>query len=194
MLTSSGYKSISPLKHHPRKGISQQSNAVDQTMTDLYDIPVETATGEQTTLATYRDKLLLVVNVASKCGFTPQYGDLQKLQDEYRDRGLAIVGFPSNQFDGQEPGTNDEIQEFCSTNFGVDFPVFAKIDVNGADRHPIYSSLTETADQTGAAGDVGWNFEKFLVAPGGDVVARIRSKTSPGTPEFTALIEENLPA
>lgn len=158
-------------------------------MTDIYDIEFETATGETTTLAPYREKLLLVVNVASKCGLTPQYGELQTLNETYD--GLAIVGFPCNQFAGQEPGTNEEIQEFCSTTYGVDFPVFAKIGVNGAARHPLYAELTQAQDAAGEAGDVAWNFEKFLIKDSA-VVARVRPRESPSTPEFVALVEENL--
>ncbi|KQQ28253.1 glutathione peroxidase [Frondihabitans sp. Leaf304] len=160
----------------------------------LYDIPVDTASGDTTTLGTYDDKLLLVVNVASRCGLTPQYGDLQQLQEKYRERGLQVVGFPSNQFNGQEPGTNAEIQEFCVATYGVDFPVFAKVDVNGADQHPVYGELTQVADATGEAGDVAWNFEKYLVAPGGRVIARVRPQESPAADEFVALVEANLPA
>jgi glutathione peroxidase len=160
----------------------------------LYDIPVDTATGDTTTLGAYDDKLLLVVNVASRCGLTPQYGDLQQLQETYRERGLQVVGFPSNQFNGQEPGTNAEIQEFCVATYGVDFPVFAKVDVNGADQHPVYGELTQVADASGEAGDVAWNFEKYLVAPGGRVVARVRPQESPAADEFVALVEANLPA
>lgn len=159
----------------------------------LYDIPIETAAGDTTTLGDYSDKLLLVVNVASRCGLTPQYGDLQQLQETYRDQGLQVVGFPCNQFNGQEPGTNDEIQEFCVATYGVDFPVFGKIEVNGDDRHPVYDVLTETADGQGEAGDVKWNFEKYLVAPGGDVVARVRPQESPADAAFVALVEQNLP-
>ncbi|MCU1527761.1 MAG: glutathione peroxidase [Frondihabitans sp.] len=164
-------------------------------MTDaaLYDIPVETADGSATSLAEYSDKLLLVVNVASRCGLTPQYGDLQQLQETYRDKGLQVVGFPCNQFNGQEPGTNEEIQEFCVATYGVDFPVFAKIEVKGEHRHPVYDVLTETLDATGTAGDVAWNFEKYLVAPGGRVIARVRPQESPATPEFVQLVEQNLP-
>lgn len=160
---------------------------------NFYDIPVETAAGGIRTLHDYDDRLLLVVNVASKCGFTSQYGDLQKLHETYGARGLAVVGFPSNQFKEQEPGTNAEIQEFCSTNYGVEFPVFAKVDVNGVGRHPLYAQLVTATDADGAAGDVAWNFEKFLVAPGSRVVARVRSAQSPTSPEFVALVEENLP-
>ncbi|BDZ51878.1 glutathione peroxidase [Frondihabitans sucicola] len=159
----------------------------------LYDLPVETASGDITSLGAYDDKLLLVVNVASRCGLTPQYGDLQQLQEKYRDQGLQVVGFPCNQFNGQEPGTNDEIQAFCVATYGVDFPVFGKIEVNGENRHPVYQELTQTTDSQGEAGDVAWNFEKYLVAPGGTVVARVRPQESPAADEFVALVEANLP-
>jgi glutathione peroxidase len=159
----------------------------------LYDIPVDTASGDTTTLGAYDDKLLLVVNVASRCGLTPQYGDLQQLQEKYRDQGLQVVGFPCNQFNGQEPGSNEEIQEFCVATYGVDFPVFGKIEVNGDGRHAVYDELTTTQDAAGEAGDVAWNFEKYLVAPGGRVVARVRPRESPATDEFVALVEANLP-
>ena len=159
----------------------------------LYDIEFQTAEGETRTLDSYRDKVLLVVNVASKCGLTPQYADLQSLQTEYEGRGFSVVGFPCNQFNGQEPGTDAEIQEFCSTTFGVDFPVYSKIEVNGDGRHALYSELTEVQDAAGEAGDVQWNFEKFLIAPGGTVVSRLRPRTTPRDPEFVAIIEANLP-
>ncbi|MEA9986489.1 MULTISPECIES: glutathione peroxidase [Subtercola] len=160
----------------------------------LYDIPIQTAAGESTTLAGLSDKVVLVVNVASRCGLTPQYADLQQLQTEYADRGFTVVGFPSNQFNGQEPGTDEEIQAFCSATFGVDFPVFAKIEVNGEGRHPLYELLTTVEDESGDAGDVAWNFEKFLIAPGGEVVSRLRPKTKPTDPAFVAKIEQYLPA
>ncbi len=160
----------------------------------LYDIEFQNADGETVTLDSYRDKVLLVVNVASKCGLTPQYADLQQLQTEYSGRGFSVVGSPCNQFNGQEPGTDAEIQEFCSTTFGVDFPVYSKIEVNGDGRHPLYAQLAQAQDAAGEAGDVQWNFEKFLIAPGGTIVSRLRPRTVPTDPEFVALIEENLPA
>ncbi|AJC60194.1 MULTISPECIES: glutathione peroxidase, partial [Streptomyces] len=128
----------------------------------LYDIPLRTLTGEPASLADYRGKALLVVNVASKCGLTPQYTGLERLQQQFADRGFSVLGFPSNQFAGQEPGTAEEIATFCSTTYGVSFPLFEKTDVNGADRHPLYAELTGTPDAEGAAGDVQWNFEGFL--------------------------------
>ena len=142
----------------------------------IFDIPVKTLAGEDSSLgATAPGAALLVVNVASQCG-------------------LTVVGFPCNQFGGQEPGTADEIAEFCSTSYGVTFPMFEKIEVNGPGRHPVYASLTEAPDASGEAGDVQWNFEKFLVRPDGTVAARFRPRTTPDDPEVIAVIEENLPA
>jgi glutathione peroxidase len=139
-------------------------------------------------------RTLLIVNVASKCGLTPQYAGLEALHERFEDRGFAVVGFPCNQFGGQEPGSADEIAEFCSMTYGVSFPMFEKIEVNGPDRHPIYTELTATADAEGQAGDIQWNFEKFLVGPDGDVIARFRPMTTPEAPELIEAIEANLPA
>jgi glutathione peroxidase len=136
---------------------------------------------------------VLVVNVASRCGHTPQYEGLQSLFDTYRVRGLTVLGIPCNQFLGQEPGTAAEIAEFCSATYGVTFPLTEKVDVNGPDRHPLYAWLTETADVDGEAGDVKWNFEKFLVAPDGQVVARFRPRTLPESDEVRRAIEAVLP-
>jgi glutathione peroxidase len=149
--------------------------------------------GSDTTLDDFAGQALLVVNVASKCGFTKQYAGLEALHERYRDRGFSVLGFPSNQFGAQEPGTAEKIAEFCSANFGVTFPLFAKTDVNGPDRHPLYAQLTETPDGSGQAGDVAWNFEKFLVSPQGEVVGRFRSKVAPEDPELVAAIEAVLP-
>ncbi|HTZ09822.1 MAG TPA: glutathione peroxidase [Acidimicrobiales bacterium] len=162
-------------------------------MTDLYDIPVHTLQGAPSSLAPYRGKALLVVNVASRCGLTPQYTGLQHLQDTYDDRGFTVLGFPCNQFLEQEPGSPEEIAEFCSVNYGVSFPLFEKIEVNGPGRHPIYERLTAEADAEGAAGDVQWNFEKFLVSPEGDVVGRFRPGVEPGDATLVAAIEATLP-
>jgi glutathione peroxidase len=154
----------------------------------LNTIPLTTLAGEPTTLAELSDGATLVVNVASKCGLTPQYSALEKLAQDYAGR-LTVVGVPCNQFMGQEPGTAEEIQTFCSTTYGVSFPLLAKTDVNGEDRHPLYAALTETVDADGAAGDIQWNFEKFLLAPGGAVVNRFRPRTEPDAPEVIAAIE-----
>jgi glutathione peroxidase len=160
----------------------------------LFDHQINRITGEPATLAEHKGDLLLIVNVASKCGLTPQYTGLQKIQEEYGDRGFSVLGFPCNQFLGQEPGTAEEIQEFCSTTYGIDFPLFEKIDVNGDDRHPIYEELTATADAEGHSGDIRWNFEKFLVSPGGEIVARFNPTVEPEDPQITQAIEANLPS
>jgi glutathione peroxidase len=157
------------------------------------DIALTTLDGKATTLAELSDGATLVVNVASKCGLTPQYTALEKLAKDYGDRGLTVVGVPCNQFMGQEPGTAEEIQEFCSNAYGVTFPLLEKIDVNGDDRHPLYGELTKTADADGQAGDIQWNFEKFLLAPGGEVVNRFRPRTEPDAPEVIGAIEAVLP-
>jgi len=160
----------------------------------LYDIPIHTLAGEPASLAPYEGKALLVVNVASKCGLTPQYTGLEHLQERYGDRGFSVLGFPCNQFLGQEPGTADEIAEFCSATYGVTFPLFEKIDVNGQQRHPIYQELTQKADAEGEAGDIAWNFEKFLISPDGDVVARFRPPVDPEDSTVVEAIEAALPA
>lgn len=163
------------------------------TDTPLTDIALTTLDGRPTTLAELTDGAALVVNVASKCGLTPQYGALEQLAKDYGDRGLTVIGVPCNQFMGQEPGTAEEIQTFCSTTYGVTFPLLAKADVNGPDRHPLYGELTKTPDDGGEAGDVQWNFEKFLLAPGGRVANRFRPRTVPDAPEVIAAIEAVLP-
>jgi glutathione peroxidase len=162
-------------------------------MTDVTDIALTTLDGSPTTLAAYADGPVLVVNVASKCGLTPQYSALEQLAQNYGARGLTVLGVPCNQFMGQEPGSAEEIKTFCSTQYGVTFPLLAKTDVNGADRHPLYAELTKTADADGEAGDIQWNFEKFLLAPGGAVVGRFRPRTEPDAPEVVSAIEAVLP-
>jgi glutathione peroxidase len=163
-------------------------------MTNVHDIPLATLSGEPTTLASLRGKAVLIVNVASKCGLTPQYSGLERLHERYSDSGFAVVGFPCNQFGGQEPGTAEEIQTFCSTTYGVTFPMMAKVDVNGPDRHPLYAELVTAQDSEGNAGDVQWNFEKFLLDPSGKVVGRFRPATTPEDETVTSAIEAVLPA
>ncbi|MFI8369480.1 glutathione peroxidase [Streptomyces sp. NPDC085466] len=154
----------------------------------LYDIPLKNLAGEPVSLADYRDRAVLVVNVASKCGLTPQYEGLERLQKAYGERGLTVVGVPCNQFLGQEPGSAEEIQSFCSTTYGVTFPLLEKTEVNGDGRHPLYAELTRVADADGEAGDVQWNFEKFLISADG-TVTRFRPRTEPEAPEVVAAIE-----
>jgi glutathione peroxidase len=158
----------------------------------VHDIDLQTLRGEPATLGSFAGSTILVVNVASQCGLTPQYEGLQRLYDRFADRGLVVAGFPCNQFGAQEPGTADEIGEFCSTKYGVTFPMYAKIDVNGPDRHPLYAELTETPDAEGKAGDIQWNFEKFLIGPDGKVLARFRPLTEPEAPEVVSAIESSL--
>ncbi|WP_035796603.1 glutathione peroxidase [Kitasatospora mediocidica] len=160
----------------------------------LYDIPLHTLAGEKASLGDYKGRALLLVNVASKCGLTPQYAGLERLQERYAERGLTVLGFPCNQFGGQEPGSAEEIQTFCSTSYGVTFPMFEKLEVNGEGRHPLYTELVKAADESGEAGDVTWNFEKFLITPDGTVAGRIRPRTEPEAPEVIAAIEAILPA
>jgi glutathione peroxidase len=163
-------------------------------MTDLLDVPVTTLQGAATTLRELTGgKPALVVNVASKCGLTPQYTALEALHEEFGPRGFTVVGVPCNQFMGQEPGTADEIAEFCSATYGVTFPMTEKVDVNGADAHPVFQQLTDVPDAEGKAGDVSWNFEKWVVSGSGDVVARFRPMTTPDAPEVRAAIESVLP-
>ncbi|RVW07619.1 glutathione peroxidase [Prescottella agglutinans] len=161
--------------------------------TPLQDITINTLGGVPTSLGEYGGRAVLVVNVASKCGLTPQYTALEKLASEYAESGLSVIGVPCNQFMGQEPGTPEEIQTFCSTTYGVTFPLMEKVEVNGENRHPLYAELTQVADADGEAGDIQWNFEKFLVAPDGTVANRFRPRTEPDAPEVIAAIEAVLP-
>lgn len=158
---------------------------------DLYDIEVRTIDGRATTLADYRGRTVLVVNVASRCGLTPQYEQLEALQREYGDRGFTVLGFPCNQFMGQEPGSNEEILDYCSTTWGVSFPMFDKVKVNGPGAHPLYKALKKTKDASGHGGLVAWNFEKFLVLPDGSV-RRFRPPVKPDAPEIVEAIEASL--
>jgi glutathione peroxidase len=158
----------------------------------LYDYTVKDARGQDVKLGDYRGKVLLLVNVASKCGYTPQYDGLQKLYEQYSERGFVILGFPANNFGGQEPGSDEQIQDFCRLNYGVTFPVFAKISVKGEDKHPLYRHLTEEASNPGFAGEIKWNFNKFLVGRDGRVVARFESADKPESEKVTKAVEAAL--
>jgi glutathione peroxidase len=160
----------------------------------IYDIPLKTLRGEPTSLAEHKGKTLLIVNVASKCGLTPQYTGLEQLHERLSNQGFEVLGFPCNQFGAQEPGTAEEIETFCSLTYGVTFPMFEKLDVNGGGRHPLYEELTKTADGEGHTGDIRWNFEKFLVSPSGDVVGRYSPMVSPDDAKLVSDIEAALPA
>ncbi len=159
----------------------------------LSDITITGLDGSPLDTSALAEDAVLVVNVASKCGLTPQYSGLEALQKRYGDRGFTVLGVPCNQFAAQEPGTAQEIETFCSTTYGVTFPMTEKVDVNGPGRHPLYSWLTATADDKGEAGDVTWNFEKFLLAPSGEVVARFRPQTEPESADVVSAIEGVLP-
>lgn len=162
-------------------------------MTSLRELDVTTLDGKPTTFGELvGDRVALVVNVASRCGLTPQYEKLEALQREFGTRGFTVVGFPCNQFNGQEPGTAAEIAEFCSATYGVSFPMTDKVEVNGAGRDPIYAALTATEDADGAAGDVQWNFEKFLVGPDGTVLGRFRPQTQPDAEPIRTAIDDAL--
>jgi len=158
----------------------------------IHDIELPQLNGKPASLSTYAGKVVLAVNVASRCGFTPQYGGLQALYDRYSPRGFTVLGFPCNQFFKQEPGSAEEIQSFCSINYGVTFPLYAKLDVKGAGQHPLYAILSEFPDDAGKAGNVTWNFEKFLVGKDGRVVRRFRPKVVPEDPVVIEAIESLL--
>jgi glutathione peroxidase len=158
----------------------------------VHNISVKDIEGKEASLETYKGKVLLIVNVASKCGLTPQYKGLETLYQKYKDKGFAVLAFPCNQFGGQEPGTNEEIKQFCSTKYNVSFPLFDKIDVNGANRHPLYTNLA--GKDSPFPGDIKWNFSKFLVGRDGKILKRFEPKTAPDAGELTEAIEAALAA
>ncbi|MEU0881364.1 glutathione peroxidase [Lentzea sp. NPDC005914] len=159
---------------------------------EILDIPVATLAGEPGDLSALRGKVLLIVNVASRCGLTPQYAGLERLQEKYGAEGFSVVGFPCNQFAGQEPGTSEEIATFCSATYGVSFPLYEKVEVNGPGAHALYQELVQRPDADGTAGDVQWNFEKFLVSRDGEVIGRFRPKVEPEAAPITEAIEAAL--
>jgi glutathione peroxidase len=159
----------------------------------LWNAPIHTLQGAPTTLAAHKGKALLLVNVASACGLTPQYTALEALHERLSPRGFSVIGFPCNQFGGQEPGTAEEIETFCSTTYGVTFPMTEKIEVNGTGRHPIYTELTRVADGSGHAGDIRWNFEKFVVSADGTRITRFGPQVAPDDPAVLAEVEAGLP-
>ena len=155
-------------------------------MSSAHDFSAPSISGQDTSLSEFKGKTLLVVNVASACGLTPQYEGLQALHAQYAERGLAVLGFPCNQFGAQEPGSEEEIQHFCSSRFGIEFPLFSKIEVNGPERHPLYQFLI------GDGEDISWNFEKFLIDDQGQTIARFSPRTAPDDPELVSAIEQSL--
>ncbi|EST38325.1 glutathione peroxidase [Streptomycetaceae bacterium MP113-05] len=164
------------------------------TTSDVYDVQIDALGGGAAELGQYRGKAVLIVNVASQCGLTPQYKGLERLHEQYAAQGFTVLGVPCNQFMGQEPGGAEEIAEFCSTTYGVTFPMTEKVDVNGPGRHPLYERLVRCADTEGHSGDVRWNFEKFLIGPDGTVAARFAPQTEPEAEELLAAVQRNLPS
>jgi glutathione peroxidase len=159
----------------------------------IFDVQIDALTGGPADLEQFRGKTVVLVNVASRCGLTPQYAALERLQERYADRGFTVIGVPCNQFKGQEPGTSADIAEFCSVTYGVTFPMTAKTDVNGDTRHPLYTELVDVQDAEGYSGDIRWNFEKFVIAPDGTVTARFAPQVEPEDPKVIAAIEAALP-
>lgn len=173
-------------------GSAQNKAKQEKAMKSIYDIPVKTIDGKPTTLAEYKGKVLLIVNVASQCGYTPQYEGLEKIYEQYQSKGFAVLGFPANNFGGQEPGTEAEIVTFCSTNYGVKFPMFSKLSAAGADIHPLYKFLTEKETNPNFAGKINWNFNKFLIDKNGNPIARFDSADKPESAKVTQAIEQAL--
>lgn len=173
-------------------GNAQTKPKQEKAMKSIYDIPVKTIDGKPATLGDYKGKVLLVVNVASQCGYTPQYEGLEKIYKQYQSKGLVVLGFPANNFGGQEPGTEAEIVTFCSTNYGVTFPMFSKLSAAGADIHPLYKFLTEKETNPHFAGKINWNFNKFLIDKNGNPIARFDSADKPESAKVTQAIEQAL--
>ena len=182
-----------PAKAKQPEAPSQPSTTVDKDQDPMWNASIKTLRGKPMTLADHKGKALLLVNVASECGLTPQYKQLEELQKKYEAKGFTVIGFPCNQFGGQEPGSAEEIEKFCSANYGITFPITEKIEVNGDKRHDIYKSLTQVADASGHTGDIRWNFEKFVVSADGSKVTRFSPKTTPDDPSVVAAIEAALP-
>ncbi|MFD7606362.1 glutathione peroxidase [Streptomyces mirabilis] len=164
----------------------------DSSSSSVLDVQIDSLQGGTADLGQYRGQTVLIVNVASKCGLTPQYAGLERLHERYAGQGFTVLGVPCNQFMGQEPGTSEEIAEFCSATYGVTFPMTEKVEVNGDARHELYQRLVNTADGEGHTGDIRWNFEKFLIGPDGDVVARFSPQTEPESAEVVAAVEKAL--
>ena len=177
----------------PPAGTAPPPVTVTKELDPVWNTPIKTLDGKSTTLAAYKGKALMLVNVASKCGNTPQYATLEALQKKYAAKGFTVIGFPCNQFGGQEPGTAQEIQTFCATNYGITFPIMEKIEVNGDTRNDIYKALTPIKDSEGYTGDIRWNFEKFVVSADGTQITRFKPKQKPDDPAVIAAVEAALP-
>jgi glutathione peroxidase len=178
------------MKSYPILALLIAMQSVAAIAGSVHDFTVKDIQGKDCSLKSYQGKVLLIVNVASRCGFTPQYKNLEAVYEKYKDRGLVVLGFPCNQFGGQEPGTNEEIKEFCSSKYNVTFPLFDKIEVNGPNRNPLYVALA--GKDSPFPGDIKWNFNKFLVGKDGQILKRYDSKVTPDSPEVTKDIEEAL--
>ncbi len=176
----------------PAAGTAPPAVTVTKELDAMWNAPIKTLKGEPTTLAAYKGKALMLVNVASRCGNTPQYATLEALQKKYAAKGFTVIGFPCNQFGGQEPGSAEEISTFCATNYGITFPIMEKIEVNGPNRHTIYKALT-AIEGDGRKGDIEWNFEKFVVSADGTKVTRFAPRTKPDNPAVIAAVEAALP-
>jgi glutathione peroxidase len=197
-----GQKTVEPVKGPtaemfdpaklPAPGTAPAPVVVTKELDSMWNVPIKTLKGEPTTLAAYKGKALMLVNVASQCGNTPQYATLEALQKKYEAKGFTVIGFPCNQFGGQEPGTSEEISTFCATNYGITFPIMEKIEVNGPGRHDIYKALTPIKGD-GREGDIQWNFEKFVVSADGTKVTRFSPRTKPDDPTVIAAVEAALP-
>ncbi|MBV9922404.1 MAG: glutathione peroxidase [Pseudonocardia sp.] len=177
----------------PPAGTAPPVVAVDKQLDAIWTAPIHTLKGQATTLAAFKGKALMLVNVASQCGNTPQYTTLEALQKKYEAKGFTVIGFPCNQFGHQEPGSAEEIQTFCAQNYGITFPMMEKIEVNGDGRHDIYKALTQIADASGHTGDIRWNFEKFVLSADGKSITRFAPKTKPDDPSVIASVEAALP-
>ncbi|CAN5322814.1 hypothetical protein BH09SUM1_BH09SUM1_14160 [soil metagenome] len=190
LITAAGVaRAASPSKTEPMKMDHAKADGAKKSAKKLMDIPFANAKGTTETLNMYKGQVLLVVNVASKCGFTKQYTGLEEVSKKYKDQGLVVVGFPSNDYGGQEPGTNEEIQKFCSLTYNVDFPVKGKLRTKGEKKDALYEKLTTTSTPPG---EIGWNFEKFLINRKGEIVGRYKSKITPEDPTLIAAIEKEL--
>jgi glutathione peroxidase len=177
----------------PKAGTAPAAMTVSKELDAMWNADIKTLQGASAKLADYKGKALLLVNVASKCGLTPQYSTLEAVQKKYAAKGFTVIGFPCNQFGGQEPGTAHDIETFCATNYGITFPMMEKIDVNGPARHPIYQTLTPIPDAGAYTGDIRWNFEKFVVSADGTKITRFSPKTTPDDPALIAALEAALP-
>ena len=177
----------------PAPGVAPPTTPVTKEIEVMWNAPIKTLQGKDAKLADYKGKALMLVNVASKCGLTPQYTTLEALQKKYEAKGFTVIGFPCNQFGGQEPGTAQDIETFCATKYGVTFPMMEKIEVNGPGRHEIYKALTPIKDEGGTDGDIRWNFEKFIVSADGTKITRFEPQTKPDDPKVIAALEAALP-